>query len=268
MRRGDTWLSGNGHPRQAEWVFVSTPLVVSLSGLEHRSLDSCADFAAELDRRHVPLSLLISPRPTDLDARDHRSPMLSWVADRVGGRDTVSLHGFARVSPGLRSRLAPAARLPAHEAGLRLVAASAVLEQAGLRTRTFVPPRWLASPGTVLAAQRRGFSVCADAMGVRDLGTGRVLRSRIRILGPGEVAEPWWCRALVLGAGRAARRGRAVRLAVEAQTLAKPAVRPAILDAIDLALHHGADPVTYASFATARPEAERVPTPRIPHEAW
>lgn len=268
MRRGDTWLSGNGHPRQAEWVFVSTPLVVSLSGLELRSLDSCADFAAELDRRSVPLSLLISPKPTDLDSRDRRSPVLDWVADRLVRRDTVSLHGFARVSPGLRSRLAPAARLPAHEAGLRLVAASAVLEQAGLRTHTFIPPRWLASPGTVLAAQRRGFAVCADAMGVRDLGTGSVLRSRIRLLGPGEVAEPWWCRALVLGAGRAARRGRAVRLAVDAQTLVKPAVRHAILDAVDLALHHGANPVTYASFARARAEAARIPKPRIPHEAW
>lgn len=249
-------------------MLVSTPLVVSLSGLEHRSLDSCADFAAELDRRDVPLSLLISPRPTDLDARDRMSPLLGWVADRLSRRDTVSLHGFARTSPGLRSRLAPAARLPAHEAGLRLVAASAVLEQAGLRTHTFIPPRWLASPGTVLAAQRRGFAVCADAMGVRDLGTGQVLRSRIRILGPGEAAEPWWCRALVLGAGRAARRGRAVRLAVDAGTLAKPAVRQAVLDAIDLALHHGAEPVTYASFATVRPELERIPTPRIPHEAW
>ena len=267
MRRGDTWLSGNGHPRQAEWVFVSTPLVVSLSGLELRSLDSCADFAAELDRRNVPLSLLISPSPTDLDSRDRRSPVLGWVADRLVGRDTVSLHGFARVSPGLRSRLAPAARLPAHEAGLRLVAASAVLEQAGLRTHTFIPPRWLASPGTVLAAQRRGFAVCADAMGVRDLGTGSVLRSRIRLLGPGEVAEPWWCRALVLGAGRAARRGRAVRLAVDARTLAKPTVRHAILDAVDLALHHGANPVTYASFAKASSEVARIPKPRIPHEA-
>ncbi|WP_461153339.1 DUF2334 domain-containing protein [Saccharopolyspora tripterygii] len=247
---------------------MSTPLVVSLSGLELRSLESCADFAAELDRRSVPLSLLISPKPSDLDSRDRRSPVLGWVADRLRNRDTVSLHGFARVSPGLRSRLAPAARLPAHEAGLRLVAASAVLEQAGLRTHTFIPPRWLASPGTVLAAQRRGFAVCADAMGVRDLGTGSVLRSRIRLLGPGEVAEPWWCRALVQGAGRAARRGRAVRLAVDAQTLVKPAVRHAILDAVDLALHHGANPVTYASFARASSEVTPIPKPRIPHEAW
>ncbi|GAA2335734.1 DUF2334 domain-containing protein [Saccharopolyspora halophila] len=244
---------------------MSTPLVVSLSGLGDPVLDRCADFAADLDRRGVPLSLLISPRPDDLDDRDRRSPVLRWVAERLGHRDTVGLHGFVRTSPGLRSRLAPASGLPAHEAGLRLVAAAAVLERAGLSTETFVPPRWLASPGTVEAAQRRGFAVCADAMTVRELGTGRVHRSRIRVLGPGEVAEPWWCRALVTGAGRAARRGRPVRLAVDAELLAKPAARQAVLDAIDLAKQNGAQPATYATFA--RPLPDRIPSPRIPPEA-
>ncbi|MEV6232558.1 DUF2334 domain-containing protein [Saccharopolyspora shandongensis] len=228
---------------------MSTPLVVSLSGLGLRVLDQCAEFAAELDRRQVPLSLLISPRPDHLEARNPQSPLLHWVAERLARRDAISLHGFARLSPGLRARLAPAAQLPAHEAGLRLAAASAVLEQVGLRTNSFIPPRWLASPGTVTALQRRGFSVCADAMAVRDLTTGQVHRARIRMLGPGERAEPWWCRALVLGVERAARRGRPVRLAMDAAELRKPAARQALLDAVDLALHHGARPVTYASFA-------------------
>ncbi|MCI2419649.1 DUF2334 domain-containing protein [Saccharopolyspora sp. K220] len=236
---------------------MSTPLVVSLSGLGHRVLDQCADFAAELDRRQVPLSLLIAPRPDHLEAHRARSPVLHWLAERLAQRDAVSLYGFARVSPGLRARLAPAARLPAHEAGLRLVAASAVLEQAGLRTDSFIPPRWLASPGTVTALRRRGFAVCADAMVVRELATGQVHRARIRMLGPGARIEPWWCRALVLGAGRAARRGRLVRLAVDAAELHKPAARQAILDAIDLALHHGARPVTYAAFARRRASAHR-----------
>ncbi|MGP4016790.1 DUF2334 domain-containing protein [Saccharopolyspora sp. 5N708] len=236
---------------------MSTPLVVSLSGLGHRVLDQCADFAADLDRRQVPLSLLIAPRPDHLAARGAQSPVLHWLAERLARQDAVSMYGFARVSPGLRARLAPAARLPAHEAGLRLVAASAVLEQVGLRTDVFIPPRWLASPGTVTALQRRGFAVCADAMAVRELATGRVHRARIRMLGPGERAEPWWCRALVLGVGRAARRGRLVRLAVDAAELRKPGARQAILDAVDLALHHGARPVTYAAFARRSASADR-----------
>ncbi|MDA3629199.1 DUF2334 domain-containing protein [Saccharopolyspora sp. WRP15-2] len=221
---------------------MSPPLVVSLSGLDVQVLDRCADFGADLDQRAVPLSLLIAPHPAP------HAAVLDWVAGRMAARDAVSLHGFARAAPGLRSRLAPAAGLPAHEAGLHLVAAASILERLGLRTKSFIPPRWLGSPGTITALRRRGFSVCADAVAVRELATGRVHRGRIRVIGPGERAEPWWCRALVLGAGRAARRGRPVRLAVDSGVLRKPAARQAVLDAIDLALHHGARPVTYASF--------------------
>ncbi|MDA3644878.1 DUF2334 domain-containing protein [Saccharopolyspora indica] len=221
---------------------MSPPLVVSLSGLDLPVLDQCVEFGADLDRRAVPLSLLIAPHPAP------PNPVLDWIAGRVDSRDVVSLHGFARTAPGLRARLAPAAGLPAHEAGLHLVAAAAVLERFGLRTKTFIPARWFGSAGTITALRRRGFSVCADAMAVRELATGRVHRGRIRMIGPGERAEPWWCRALVLGAGRAARLGRPVRLAVDSAVLRKPAARQAVLDAIDLALHHGARPVTYASF--------------------
>jgi predicted deacetylase len=57
--------------------------------------------------------------------------------------------------------------------------------------------------------------------------------------------EPWSCFALVLGVARAARRGGLVRLSVDAADLARPGPRQAILDAIDIATHHGAEPSTY-----------------------
>ncbi|WP_460958725.1 DUF2334 domain-containing protein [Parasphingorhabdus pacifica] len=237
------------------------PLVVSLSGIGIRALDRCADFAAELDRRQVPLSLLVAPRPAE-DSRPHEQ-VLSWVRSRAASGDAVSLHGFdhaptpssmplrlARTPrrPSAALRGAEFAALPAHEAGLRLAAARAVLDRLDLRTGTFVPPRWLASPGTVTALARHGFEVCADAMTVRDLRSGRVHRCRLHALGPGHRAEPWWCRALLLGVGRAARRQRAIRLAVDAADLDRPGPRQAVLDSVELALHHGARPVTYGSF--------------------
>ncbi|MER7083920.1 DUF2334 domain-containing protein, partial [Saccharopolyspora kobensis] len=80
---------------------MSPPLVVSLSGLDVQVLDRCVEFGADLDRRAVPLSLLIPPRPAPPSA------VLDWIAGRVAGRDVVSLHGFARTAPGLRARLAP-----------------------------------------------------------------------------------------------------------------------------------------------------------------
>ncbi|GAA2815156.1 DUF2334 domain-containing protein [Saccharopolyspora taberi] len=241
------------------------PLVVSLSGLDHRALDQCADFAAEMDRRRVPMSLLFAPR------QQPDPQLLDWIRDRQRGQDTVELHGFGRGESAKRvfSRLArPAATLrgsesatiPAHEAGLRLLPALATLDRIGLRTGTFVPPRWFSSPGTLTALRRQGFEVCADALAIRELSTGQVHRARVHALGSSARAEPWWCRALVLGVARAARRGRLIRIAVDAAELPRSGPRQAVLDAVDLALHHGAVPTTYGAYAGP----VRIPRPRTP----
>lgn len=147
-------------------------------------------------------------------------------------------------------RRAEFANLPAHEAGLRLKAAHILLERLDLRTDGFVPPRWLASAGTLRALRQSGYRLCADATVVRDLASDRVHRGRLLgfgVLGlaPGERAEPWWCRAMVLGAARTARRGGFVRIAVDATDLTRSARRSALLDAVDIALHHHARPRTY-----------------------
>jgi predicted deacetylase len=253
-------------------------LVVSLSGIGHRTLQRCVEFAAELDRRSVPLSLLLAPRPGGAEPAPD-SPALRWVRERIEGEDTVVLHGFdhgAALEKSLLPRLASSATrqgsmlrgaefaaLPAHEAGLRLTAALAVMDRLRLRVDTFVPPRWIVSPGTLTALRRCGFEVCADMTAVRELRTGVIHRARVFGFGPGERAEPWWCRALVLGAGRAARRGRTVRLAVDATDLERPGPRQAMVDAVDLALHHGAVPTTYGDFAVG----PRIPRPRADERA-
>ncbi|MCX2728689.1 DUF2334 domain-containing protein [Saccharopolyspora sp. NFXS83] len=252
---------------------MGIPMVVSLSGIGDRSLEHCAEFAAELDLRRTPLTLLVAPRPSGSAPPGPDRPAVSWVRARQRRCDALALHGFdhapsgqrllprvASSGPAAAVRGAEFAALPAHEAGLRLHAATAALDRLGLRTDLFVPPRWLSSPGTVTALRGRGFAVCADALAVHELATGRVHRARVHALGPGERVEHWWCRALVLGVGRAARRGRMVRLAVDAADLSRPGPRRAVLDSIDLALHHGAEPATYAAFADAVvPRQRRAP---------
>jgi predicted deacetylase len=227
--------------------------MVSLSGISARALDRCADLSAELDQRKVPLSLLVAarlPGTVDPDA-------VSWIRQRVGKRDALLLHGFDHsVEPrpralGLRRR-AEFAGLPAHEAELRLTAATVVLERIGLATDLFAPPRWLASPGTLKALRRKGFALCADLAAVRDLRRGTVHKGRVQGIGHGDRTEPWWCYALVLGAARSARRGGLVRLAAGAGDLARPGPRQALLDAVDIALHHGATGVTYRDMLTPR----------------
>jgi predicted deacetylase len=226
---------------------MAARLVVSLSGTTDQTLDCCAELTTELDRRGVPLSLLFAPRV---------SGALDWIHTRRAAGDALLLHGFdhaagSRSRPVALGRRAEFAALPAHEAGLRLAAAILALGRLGLVTDAFAPPRWLISLGGLTALRRTGFALCADLTGVRDLGTGTVHKGRVQGIGPGELAEPWWCYALVLGAGRQARRGGLVRIAVDAAVLDRSGPRQAVLDAVDLALHHGARPATYPDLIRA-----------------
>ncbi|MQA16334.1 MAG: DUF2334 domain-containing protein [Pseudonocardiaceae bacterium] len=232
-------------------------LIVSLSGVRPTLFDAATTVAAELDDRNVPLSLLVVPRAPG---------PVEWLRQRRGAGDAVLLHGYDHTADPIGSwgsltvtrigRRAEFAALPAHEAGLRLFAGATLLERLGLATDAFAPPRWLASPGTLHALHRGGFARCADATAVRELHSGLVHRSRILGFGGlGERAEPWWCRAMVLGAARTARRGGLVRIAIDAGDLLRPGRRAALLDAVDLALHLGARPQTYTTVAAEAPLA-------------
>jgi predicted deacetylase len=228
---------------------VNARLVVSLSGINARTVEQCAELSDELARRQVPLSLLFAPRVSGSDTA------AAWVRRRHAAGDALLLHGFDHAAePRNRGialgRRAEFAALPAHEANLRLIAASAALERVGLTAGSFAPPRWLVSRGTLTALRHRGFLLCADLGGVRDLRTGIVHKGRIQGFGSGERAETWWCYAVVLGAGRAARRGGLVRIAADATDLTRTGPRQALLDAVDIALHHGASPMTYPDVLT------------------
>jgi predicted deacetylase len=233
-------------------------------------LDATLRLAAELDDRSVPMSLLVNPK------RQSAEPaVLDWLRARATGAhgtDALALHGMTAPDRGARrtyprwttaAGLTNALRgpefavLPAHEAGLKLLAARAMLHHLGLPTESFAPPNWVASPGTLSALRRHGFRLCAELRGVRDLLGGSVRAGRVLGFGPGRQAEHWWCAALVLGAGRIARRGGLVRLAVDAADLTRAGVAVAVRDAVDISLHHGATPLTYADLA-----GSAIPAPR------
>lgn len=230
---------------------MTARLVVSLSGIGARTLHRCAELAGELDHRGVALSLLLAPR---IGGAEQSSAVVEWVRQRRVRGDALLLHGFdhqvgPRQVPVPPGRKAEFAALPAHEAGLRLTAANRAMDRLGIRTDCFAPPRWLTSKGTLAALPRHGFVLCADGTSIRDLRTGAVHKGFVLGFGNGERTEPWWCFALVLGAARVARRGGLVRLAVDAADLARPGPRQALMDAVDIAIHHGADPTTYRGFA-------------------
>ncbi|MGC7093521.1 DUF2334 domain-containing protein [Amycolatopsis lurida] len=225
---------------------MDTRLLVSLSGMNPSTLHRCAELAEELDRRAVPLSLLFTPS----------TGVTSWLRQRVDRGDDLLLHGYDHTVPPTHravslGRKAEFAALPAHEARLRLTAATASLDHAGLRTEGFAPPRWLASRGTLAALRERGFRFCADVTAIRDLETGEVRRARVHGFGSQrQRTETLRCFALVLTAARVARRGGLLRLGVDASDLRRPSRRQAFLDAVDVALEAGATSSTYTLTAS------------------
>jgi len=118
------------------------------------------------------------------------------------------LHGYAQAAS--KRRRAEFATLAEHEATLRLTAADRILEHLDLRTRLFAPPRWVVSVGALVVLPRVGFALCADRTTIRDFGTATMVHARVLEVGGGNRTEPWRCRAMVLGAGRTARRGGVV----------------------------------------------------------
>lgn len=223
--------------------------MVSLSGIGIRTLHRCVELAEQLDHRGVALSLLCTPR---VAGSGQPTVVMDWVRRRRDHGDALLLHGFDHVPTS--KRRAEFGSLPAHEAGLRLTAAIRSMERLGFELDSFAPPWWALSSGTLTALRRKGFVLCADATKVHDLRSGAVHKGRVHGMAYGERVEPWSCFALVLGVARAARKGSLVRLAVDAEDLSRPGPRRAILDAIDIATHHGAESTTYRG-VTQRLEA-------------
>lgn len=222
---------------------MSGKLIVSVSGIGEHTLADVADFCAQMDSRAVPVSFLVAPRLGDRYRLDRDPRTVDWLTDRRAHGDALVLHGYDESAT--KKRRGEFATLHAHEASLRLKGADRVLEHLGLRTRLFAAPGWLVSPGVVKALPRNGFRLLADAYGVTDLVRDTTVRARVLGIGEGYLAEPWWCRMVVMSADRVARRGGVVRIAVAARHLRKSGPRQAMLDAVDLALLQQCTPMVY-----------------------
>lgn len=218
-------------------------LVVSVSGICDETLDEIDAFAVEMDRRSVPLSLLVAPRLKGKYRLVDDQRTVDWLLARREQGDAIVLHGYDQAAT--KKRRAEFATLPAHEANLRLMAADRVMEHTGLRTRLFAAPGWTASAGAVQMLPRNGFRLNIGLSEINDLVRATSVRARVLGIGEGFLAEPWWCRMMVLSAERTARRDGVVRVAIAAKHLRTSGPRQAMIDAIDLALLHDARPDVY-----------------------
>ncbi len=232
-------------PTAANIAPMTPRLIVSVSGLRDSVLDDAVDLVEALDRRSVPVSLLVAPRRGHEYRLAEDAPTQQWLRHRRGLGDSIVLGGYDEAAT--RRRRPEFASLGPAEAAARLAAADRLMAEMGLRTRLFAPPRWDASPGCLEALPGAGFRLCASLDGVYDVVRGTVDRGRALSMGEGFLADGWWCRALVAAAGRTAEAGGLVRLNVSAKHLSRRAPRTALLDAVDqVTERYGARATRYA----------------------
>lgn len=205
-----------------------TGFVVSVPWVAPATLPAVRAWCDRIDRRGVPLSLLVVPGPWLGRPLSDDASTVAWLRDRVAGGDEVVLHGWAhRMSPlGPRWRrglgrvaaggAAEFAALPEPEAYGLISAGLAVLERLGLDVSGFAPPAGLVSPGTRRALLRTGLTYRLTGRAVHHLRTS----ARLPL----------------------ARRGGTVRIAVHPAAASRPG---ASLSAIDMALAAGLTPLTY-----------------------
>ncbi|WPF68272.1 DUF2334 domain-containing protein [Corynebacterium sp. 21KM1197] len=230
---------------------MSAQLLVSISSIFKETRHAAQTVAAELDGQGVPVSLLIAPH-IDGTWRLSRDPAtLEWIRERIAGGTEWILNGFDQSAQGRRAEFA---QLEEHEARLRLRGATRQMDNLGLSTPIFAPPRWRLSSGTLAVLPEFGFHTVASTKGVyvgrkgASISEGErwdFVGSRNLSVGEGFGAPGWWRRNIMAAARRGAERGKVVRLSASARNLCEPKVARDFLGAVGAALEQGAVPVTY-----------------------
>jgi predicted deacetylase len=239
-------------------------LVVSIHDVAPSTAWTARAWVDELDRRHVPATLLVVPGPWEGPPLRLDGDLLAWLHERRGRGDEIAQHGWthravARAPVWRRAVASVAARgcaefwsLDTREAKRRLELGRDVLRRAGLTPVGFTPPGWLASPPTLEVLAELGYRYTTTRGAVLDLRTGDVHRVPALSQRPGGAGETLG-RTVVDGwARRLARRGASARLALHPMDLDSPALVASNLAVVDQFLAAGAKARTYQEFVTAR----------------
>lgn len=277
---------------------MTSPLLISVHDVASGTAAPSLRWLADLDRRGIPATLLLVPGPwrgPNLAADGALVDAVLAAGDR--GHE-LALHGYYHVAThgagGLLRRGvaqvvarggAEFASLSQDEADARINAGLDELASIGVAPAGFHPPGLLVSPDTVHALRRNGLRYYATHLGVNTLrltaggrpvpgetddsssdGAAAELRLTAPALAhrPGRaVAEQFGSRLMTQAARRLVAEGRALRIALHPDDLARPGLREVTLRAIDDAIAAGARPTTYAA-ALGLPRTGRLDTGRAP----
>lgn len=266
---------------------AETALVVSIHDVAPATLAQTRRWLADLDGFGIRGVLLAVPGPWRGTPLADAPELAGLLRDAAAAGHEIALHGWehaARPDDGRALRRwsgGVAARgagefwaLSEAEARARIDRGLAALAAAGLSVEGFVPPGYLASPGTRAALAACGLRYWTSHFFVHDLAGGTRMPapsvSHRPALAGGAVSEaphrPVLERtgqALIGGASRLLPRpGRPLRLALHPDDLHRPGLRETMLRAIGRALGSGARATTYSGLldlraqgAAARPTA-------------
>ena len=244
-------------------------LVVSIHDVAPSTAHAVRTWVGELDRRHVPVTLLVVPGPWEGPPLRVDRELVEWLRGRAASGDEIAQHGWThrRVAgaPAWRRAVASVVArgcaefwsLDAREARRRLEIGRDVLCRAGLAPVGFTPPGWLASEPTVEVLTELGYRYTTNRNAVLDLSTGASYRVPALSQRPGGAGESIGRTVVDRWARRLARHGDSARLALHPLDLASPALVASNLGAVDALLESGAKPRTYRDFVTAHRATQR-----------
>jgi uncharacterized protein len=243
-------------------------LVVSIHDVAPSTAWAARAWVDELERRHVPGTLLVVPGPWEGPPLRVDRDLVAWLHERRERGDEIAQHGWThRAVPGApawrRAVASVAARgcaefwsLDTREAKRRLELGRDVLHRAGFAPIGFTPPGWLASTPTVEVLTELGYRYTTTRSAVLDLDTGDAHRVPALSQRPGGAGEALGRTVVDSWARRIARRGASARLALHPMDLDNPALVESNLAVVDQLLESGAKARTYRDFLTAhRPAA-------------
>ena len=183
---------------------MTRQLCIALHDVAPATWPQCARLLDLLDSLGAPpLTLLVVPDWHAQGRVDHAADFLRAIERRRRRGDEIALHGYFHrddapaprtPSAWLRRRVLTAgegefADLPCDIAEARIRAGLDLFAQLGWNVDGFVPPAWLASPGTRLALRRIGLRWTSTHTALIALGDGSVDAER-RIAAPCLTASP------------------------------------------------------------------------------
>lgn len=242
-----------------------TPAVVSIHDVAPASLAEVSRILDLCDRHGVRSTLLVIPGPWRGGDPVADIPFRRWLDSAAAAGHEVSLHGWEHTAvpgSGLRERVVARgcgefAALEESAARARIERGLGVMERLGYHVEGFTPPAWMASAGTMAAAESLGLTYVTTHRAVHLLGERRAIRIPAVCQRPASPIEPLAATIVRRYAVRRVAAGKGVRIALHPADVSTAAMWESATALVQVA--SCALTLTYAGLVRSSGRAESLP---------